>query len=462
MYDEDEHSHSEIQLTNDNIHDCIYYYVRERNNARDRRFPEGPIGQWDVKQVTDMRDLFWRVPEFNENIEDWDVSNVTDMAGMFKNCEEFNQPLHKWNVSKVTDMDSMFLGCISFNQSLNGWDVSNVTNMTKMFAFAEQFNSPLDQWNVSNVKSMYCMFQSCDSLKQSFATWNINPSCNTTLMFDKTPMTNELLPSGVSLLPSGVSLSTSTSSRPDLLTTPAAPATRATSSVNAVPTTSVSQPTATQINNAPTIGIFYKRTPLTSSSAVVNVSSDVGSDVINMTESTVLQQLQTEPSTVVFYFNNKPFFATNDTLQYLLTTRDQVATNIKFECKQTNTMRRENIVADVPYFSMRSLGMFGVVPLSQINEVLHNDRVKMVEMVPTDKQLASTISLQMLGLNPNMVGASHCQEGQGETVYELKQINASIEGGKRNKRRTKKRKRRTQKRTRMSKSRKVKKTKSKK
>jgi hypothetical protein len=48
------------------------------------------------------------------------------------------------------------------------------------------------------------------------------------------------------------------------------------------------------------------------------------------------------------------------------------------------------------------------------------------------KQLVSTASLQATGPDPNYVSASHCQEGQGENVYNLLNItnvtNASEDG----------------------------------
>ena len=58
------------------------------------------------------------------DISNWNVSNVTNMSEMFYRAESFNQPL-KWNVSNVTDMKRMFHRAESFNQPLNNWNVSN-------------------------------------------------------------------------------------------------------------------------------------------------------------------------------------------------------------------------------------------------------------------------------------------------------------------------------------------------
>ena len=102
----------------------------------------GPIGEWNMSQMTDMSSLFSFSATFNSNINDWDVSNVTNMANMFWYAEIFNQPLNKWNTSNVTRMSTMFNGTNAFNQDINtnvqtrndgtqyvAWDVSNVENM---------------------------------------------------------------------------------------------------------------------------------------------------------------------------------------------------------------------------------------------------------------------------------------------------------------------------------------------
>jgi hypothetical protein len=39
----------------------------------------------------------------------------------------------------------------------------------------------------------------------------------------------------------------------------------------------------------------------------------------------------------------------------------------------------------------------------------------------------------MLSINPNAMSASHCQEGQQATVYDLKSINIATTGGKKRK-----------------------------
>ena len=63
----------------------------------------------------------------------WDVRNVTNMSDMFKYANNFNQDLSTWDVSNVTDMSLMFYSAHNFNQDLSTWDVSNVTKCMGCF-----------------------------------------------------------------------------------------------------------------------------------------------------------------------------------------------------------------------------------------------------------------------------------------------------------------------------------------
>ena len=108
--------------------------------------PHGPIGEWDVSRVTDMRDTFSNAISFNGDISKWDVSRVTDMSGMFMSATSFNGDISKWDVSSVTDMNSMFLDASSFNSDISKWDVSSVTDMGYMFLNAAMFNSDISKW----------------------------------------------------------------------------------------------------------------------------------------------------------------------------------------------------------------------------------------------------------------------------------------------------------------------------
>ena len=46
----------------------------------------GHISNWDVSNVTDMKQLFTDAESFNLNISEWDVIRVTDMRYMVEYC----------------------------------------------------------------------------------------------------------------------------------------------------------------------------------------------------------------------------------------------------------------------------------------------------------------------------------------------------------------------------------------
>ena len=54
-------------------------------------------------------------------IRNWDVKNVTDMSEMFCDCHNFNSDISLWDVSNVTDMNDMFHNCPKFINSINGY-----------------------------------------------------------------------------------------------------------------------------------------------------------------------------------------------------------------------------------------------------------------------------------------------------------------------------------------------------
>ena len=71
--------------------------------------PHGPIGSWDVSDVTDMSYLFLS-----------NIGNANPLAG----ANKFNADLSKWVVSSVTNMGRMFEGATKFNADLSKWVTS--------------------------------------------------------------------------------------------------------------------------------------------------------------------------------------------------------------------------------------------------------------------------------------------------------------------------------------------------
>ena len=120
------------------------------------------LTKYCTSKVTDMSSLFSYTSTItghnngyiNGDIDNWDVSNVTNMKQMFWYANSFNQDIGKWDVSSVTDMGSMFFRALQFNQDIGKWDVSSVIKMDQMFELADNFNQDLSQWCVKDIKTI--------------------------------------------------------------------------------------------------------------------------------------------------------------------------------------------------------------------------------------------------------------------------------------------------------------------
>jgi len=167
---------SQEQLTDENIHSAVELWYNNKNMALN---VHGNISDWDTSKVTNMKELFKGLKDFNDDINNWNVGKVTTMMEMFSGASVFNQPLDKWNVSNVTDMSMMFMDASAFNQPIGNWNVGNVTRMGGMFGYAYSFNQPIGEWDVSNVTITWCMFCNADSFNQPIGEWDVG---NVTLM----------------------------------------------------------------------------------------------------------------------------------------------------------------------------------------------------------------------------------------------------------------------------------------
>jgi len=351
------------------------------------------LNSWNVSNVTKMRSMFGEAESFNQPINAWNVSKVRNMSFMFHAASNFNQPLNNWNTSNVENMSFMFVHAISFNQPINDWDVSNVINMEGMFLGAILFNQPLNSWDVSNVIKMNGIFAN-SAFNQPINNWRLNPMIDREFVFSTTSsrISPEYLPSQQS------------------------------------PTTNNE---LIQTNN--------DSTTLMESSLQINPENETAIDYINMgDEVNVKQYLNEDEKNIVFYFNGKCYASNKDSLKYLTTDYESKGHNIKYECKTIGSMNPSNIIMDVPYFALKIIGLYGLASLSKINSIINDNNIRCIEITSQPiKQLVSTASFQATGNNPNYVGASHCQAGQEESVYDLLKIIYSLKGGK-NKRSKKK------------------------
>ena len=110
-------------------------------------------GNLNLKDTTNLSQMFMSATKFNGNISGWNTSSVTNMSTMFAGTP-FNQPLNNWDTSSVTNMEWMF-AATPFNQTLNNWDTSSVRNMQGMFWGAYSFNQNISGWNVCRVSNFW-------------------------------------------------------------------------------------------------------------------------------------------------------------------------------------------------------------------------------------------------------------------------------------------------------------------
>ena len=141
--------------------------------------------------------------------------------------------------------------------------------------------------------------------------------------------------------------------------------------------------------------------------------------------------LQSNPSNIIFILGNHMFFTNRDYISRALNDDNM----IKFGCNDdSGRLNPQNIVRNIPYISYKFVGLYsGLVTVLQNLSVIKQGK-RIFYVTPTNQKLPSTVSLSVL-YGGNRVGASHCQEGQGDTVYTLSYVDYPLTGG-RNKRRT--------------------------
>ena len=340
---------------------------RNKENIEKTIETYGKMDTWIVSSITDMSELFKQFIFDNTNdiVSNWDVSNVENMSYMFYNCPTFNQPLNSWIVSKVENMAHMFSGCSKFNQSLASWNVSKVKNMVRMFF-------------------------GCRSLYQDFSSWKLAVDADTYYMFYGSPVERKR-----SFYP--------TITRPPVSINP---------HVNSIPIT---------YNN-----VVASSIPITENAEMKVDSNAKAHDLINLEDVSVITYLQEDNNNIAFTFNNTFYITDKDRLKQLCNDDSFV----KYSCNQVYD--RLMVTPDmydfkIPYLLGNSFGCpCGLIELSKLKTIIENNgnEYQCIEIVPFNppKSAPSTVSLQMLGPTPNAVGASHCQDGQGETINEVRRI----------------------------------------
>ena len=144
---------SPLVLDNNAIKKAVEYVLKE--GGPDYVHPMyGPIGSWDVSEVTDMSYLFQDATSFNGDLSGWEFPKVTHMEYMFDYATSFEgKGVSKWTFPEVTNMDSMFAEATSFNGDVSNWTFPNVTNMSFMFVNATSFRGRFSNEAIDELRS---------------------------------------------------------------------------------------------------------------------------------------------------------------------------------------------------------------------------------------------------------------------------------------------------------------------
>ena len=149
------------------------------------------ISRWDVSSVESFGDMFNQAYAFNQGIGEWDVSSELYMGNMFREATVFNGDVVGWDVSSVTDMVEMFSYAFAFNQDIGGWVISSVTSIEGMFYGASVFNNDIGGWDVSSVTEMSSTFGEASAFNQDISGWVVNSVTNMVSMFDRASSFNQ-------------------------------------------------------------------------------------------------------------------------------------------------------------------------------------------------------------------------------------------------------------------------------
>lgn len=443
------------------------------------------ITGWDVSGVTNMSYMFSN-SDFNQKIGSWDVGNVRDMSHMFMYADSFNQDISQWNVSEVNDMSFMFEGTMRFNCPIGGWDVGNVFYMQSMFRNATAFNQAIGGWNVKKVIDMDEMFSSAERFNQPLNNWHVGnpelhgPIATTIHMFRMAHNFNRSLNQWI-VYKKKMSPEIEASYRHSQLT-PWAPVEMFWGIRGFKPefmpkTPTPEQQIAQDAEYERMLQLIREIIPPDSddedednysnseSDEWEEANYDHGEDV-EMTDVTAIERVPLRPSThrladkaigydpilreempVKTFLRQNPdhiVFRLNKS-SYVLYTKSNIAeyyTNpqfIKLGCNRIEPMVN-GVAPIIPtagnidhltfYLNMTSIGVLtGLIPISEINELIQNPTIRCVEVSAPIHRLDATAS-QYIAETPvsdiDANGADHCQHGTAVNVHSLLTMNITL------------------------------------
>jgi hypothetical protein len=168
--------------------------------------------------------------------------------------------------------------------------------------------------------------------------------------------------------------------------------------------------------------------------AITNVDIPVHQNAMDVIEgeTQLLPHLTENTNDVAFLFQNNYYTTTRDNILRMIsdsTDNDKEDNSIVFECITPNTLRMENIITKAPLVKVASLGLptnGAYIDINELHLILNETRRyvknRIYEIIPTEEVVKSVVSYQVLYGLTNMVGSSHCQEGQSGTMYKIRKV----------------------------------------
>lgn len=164
----------------------------------------------------------------------------------------------------------------------------------------------------------------------------------------------------------------------------------------------------------------------------LDLNSIANDTIVSGDDYQINNYLNEDPNNVAFEFNNTFYLTSKQAIE----TTVQNKSMVKYECNTISTrlmINPQDIKGDFPLVQLNSIGVLigGFVYVSQLKTCLQQN-LRLLSLT-AEKDIPTCASYQMLTEERNAVGASHCQEGQGGTIYNILSVPYQIAGKKKRK-----------------------------
>ena len=130
------------------------------------------------KNVTDMRQMFFRSQSKTLDLSSFDTNKVNDMSDMFNGSQATALDLRSFNTNNVTDMNYMFYLSQAKVIDLSSFNTSNVTDMRNMFRDSKATTLDLHSFDTNNVANMSSMFEGSQAITLDLSSFNTESVVN--------------------------------------------------------------------------------------------------------------------------------------------------------------------------------------------------------------------------------------------------------------------------------------------